>query len=74
MKEEEWEGDEPLDVTDKLAFDVSLNMRKVLYHHHTQIWRVEPTSLNSTCTGVEPRSEAIEKYDRLIVVKTTTAI
>lgn len=39
----------------------------------TQIWRV-PSPLNSTSTGVQPRSEAIEKYAKAPVVNTTMAI
>lgn len=42
-------------------------------YNRTQIWRV-PSPLNSTETGVAPRSDAIEKYANDPVVNTTTAI
>ena len=41
----------------------------------TQIWRVPGSPrANSSVTGVEPKSEAMEKYAIVAVVKMTTAI
>lgn len=40
----------------------------------TQICRVVPSGRNSVRMGVEPRSEAMEKYEIVVVKRTMTAI
>lgn len=75
LKEEQRQGDEPLDVTNILKIALGLNATPKKVEIHTQIWRVPaPPRWNCAVMGVAPRSDAMEKYDMVAVVRTMTAI